>query len=69
MYGLVSSGKSFKIIAGLLHMIAREYTNILVTDWIGAVELGAGEILLTSVDMEGTQKGFDLNLIDECSKK
>ena len=49
---------------------AREYTNILVTDWIEkAVELGAGEILLTSVDMEGTQKGFDLNLIDECSKK
>ena len=24
---------------------------------------------MTSVDMEGTQKGFDLNLIDECSKK
>ena len=25
--------------------------------------LGAGEILITSVDKEGTQKGFDLELI------
>jgi hypothetical protein len=28
-----------------------------------AVELGAGEILLTSVDREGTGKGFDLDLV------
>ncbi|MNN93015.1 Imidazole glycerol phosphate synthase subunit HisF [compost metagenome] len=28
-----------------------------------AAALGAGEILLTSVDQEGTRKGFDLQLI------
>ena len=28
------------------------------------VELGAGEILLTSVDQEGTRKGFDVHLIE-----
>jgi imidazole glycerol-phosphate synthase subunit HisF len=33
--------------------------------WIEeAVERGAGEILLTSVDQEGTQKGFDLELME-----
>lgn len=49
---------------------AREYTNMDVLEWIErAVELGAGEILLTSVDKEGTQKGFDNSLIDIISKK
>lgn len=28
-----------------------------------AVDRGAGEILLTSIDMEGTQRGFDLDLL------
>lgn len=28
------------------------------------VDLGAGEILLTSMDLDGTMKGYDLNLID-----
>lgn len=32
-----------------------------------AVDRGAGEILLTSIDQEGTQKGFDLDLIYACS--
>jgi cyclase len=33
-------------------------------EWVKrAVDLGAGEVLLTSVDMEGTRKGFDLELI------
>ena len=33
-------------------------------DWaLRAVELGAGELLLTSVDREGTRKGFDLDFI------
>jgi cyclase len=31
-------------------------------------ELGAGEILLTSIDREGTWSGFDKNLIDSVSK-
>ena len=28
-----------------------------------AISLGAGEILLTSVDRDGTEKGFDLELV------
>ena len=42
----------------------RERTGKSVLDWVRqAVELGAGEILLTSVDREGTGKGFDLELV------
>ncbi len=38
-------------------------TNILLKDWITRVqELGAGEILLTSMDADGTQNGFDLEM-------
>ena len=39
-----------------------------VTEWVEkVVELGAGEILLTSMDGDGTQKGYDLNLISTIS--
>jgi len=42
----------------------REHTGLDVLEWIErAVDLGAGEILLTSVDREGTRKGFDVDLI------
>ena len=42
----------------------RERTGMDVREWaIRGVELGAGEILLTSVDQEGTTKGFDIDLI------
>lgn len=42
----------------------REYTGVDVVAWCSrAYELGAGEILLTSVDQEGTRKGMDLDLI------
>ncbi len=38
-------------------------TDIKVLDWVKTVEkLGAGEILLTSMDADGTQKGFDIEL-------
>ena len=38
-------------------------TDKKVLDWIKEIEaLGAGEILLTSMDADGTQKGFDLEL-------
>lgn len=38
-------------------------TGIKLLDWIKkAEELGAGEILLTSMDADGTQNGFDLNM-------
>src|SRR5207253_483055 len=39
----------------------RERTGIDVVDWVTrATALGAGEVLLTSVDREGTRKGFDV---------
>ena len=42
----------------------REHTGLDVVEWIEhAVGLGAGEILLTAVDMEGTRKGLDLDLL------
>lgn len=41
----------------------REPTNIDVLDWVREVEeLGAGEIMLTSIDKEGTKSGFDDDL-------
>ncbi len=42
----------------------REKTGINTVDWIKKVQdLGCGEILLTSVDYEGTQNGFDLKFL------
>jgi len=42
----------------------RERTGLDVLEWVRrGVELGAGEILLTSVDREGTRKGFDSQLV------
>ena len=42
----------------------RERTGLDVIEWVKrGVALGAGEILLTSVDKEGTRKGFDLPLL------
>jgi cyclase len=41
----------------------RTPTGIDAIEWaIRAVELGAGEILLTSMDRDGTREGFDLHL-------
>jgi cyclase len=42
----------------------RERTGLDVIEWAQrAVELGAGEILLTSVDQEGTREGYDVALV------
>ena len=42
----------------------REPTGLDVFEWIKkSVNLGAGEILLTSIDNEGTRKGFDTKLM------
>lgn len=42
----------------------REKTGLDVVRWVAdAVKLGAGEILLTSVDREGTRRGFDCRLV------
>lgn len=47
----------------------RERTGLDVLAWVmQGVEFGAGEILLTSVDREGTRQGFDLELIKAVSK-
>ncbi|GAA5088128.1 imidazole glycerol phosphate synthase subunit HisF [Chryseobacterium ginsengisoli] len=41
----------------------REKTDLKTLDWAKKVEeLGAGEILLTSMDGDGTKKGFDLRI-------
>ena len=41
----------------------REPTGLDVIEWAQKVEyLGAGEIMLTSIDKEGTKKGFDIEL-------
>ncbi len=43
--------------------LGREHTGLDVLDWAQqACELGAGEILLTSVDQDGTRRGFDVEL-------
>ncbi len=42
----------------------RERSGIDAVEWARrGVELGAGEILITSIDKEGTRKGFDLPLV------
>lgn len=41
----------------------REHSGLDVVEWAKqAVSLGAGEVLLTSIDQEGTRRGFDLDL-------
>jgi cyclase len=41
----------------------REQTGINAVDWARqAAALGAGEVLVTSIDREGTRKGFDVEL-------
>lgn len=47
----------------------REPTGLDAVKWIQqAVEKGAGEILLTSVDKEGTRQGYDEELLEAVSK-
>jgi imidazole glycerol-phosphate synthase subunit HisF len=47
----------------------REDAKICALDWAREVEeRGAGEILLTSIDREGTGEGYDLELIKQISK-
>ena len=47
----------------------RERSGCDVLEWVAeAVDRGAGEILLTSVDREGTRKGFDIDLLRAVSQ-
>lgn len=42
----------------------REQTGLDVIEWVKrGIAMGAGEVLLTSVDREGTRKGFDVALV------
>ncbi len=48
----------------------REKTGLEVIDWVKkGIDLGAGEILLTSVDKEGTRKGFDTMLVKSVTEQ
>ena len=47
----------------------RTKTNLNVIKWAQkCVELGAGEILLTSMDKDGTKDGYDLELMEQVTK-
>ena len=47
----------------------RERTNKDLFEWVKeCIDRGAGEIFLTSIDNEGTKRGFDLSLISQVSK-
>ena len=47
----------------------RNNSNIKVKDWVKVVEdMGAGEILLTNIDTEGTGKGLDIDFIKDITK-
>lgn len=47
----------------------REYTGVEVFEWAQRIaDLGAGEIVITSIDYEGTGAGFDLNLVAKISE-
>ena len=48
----------------------RERTGLDVAQWAETgAKLGAGEIFVTSVDQEGTRKGFDCELVAEITKR
>lgn len=47
----------------------RERTNIDVVEWVKkAIKLGAGEIMLTSIDQDGTHNGYDIDLIKKITE-
>jgi len=59
------NNKSWKV----LTENGRESTELNAYDWaLQLQELGIGELMLTSVDMEGTKKGFDIEIIDQISR-
>ncbi len=47
----------------------REKTGIEVLEWAKrGIDLGCGEIMLTSIDQDGTKKGFDIDLLEKMSE-
>jgi imidazole glycerol-phosphate synthase subunit HisF len=56
-------GRSTVMVSG-----GREETPLEAVEWVRRLEsLGAGEILLTSMDRDGTEQGYDLPLLREAS--
>lgn len=48
----------------------REKRDLTVTEWVREVErLGAGEILLTSMDADGTKDGYDIPLLKKVTEQ
>jgi cyclase len=46
----------------------REETGVDVIEWAKKLEqLGAGELMVTSIDQDGTKKGFDMELVKQIS--
>lgn len=47
----------------------RERTGVDVINWVKqAIELGVGEIMLTSIDFDGTKKGYDMELVKKVTE-
>ncbi len=47
----------------------RENTGLEAVSWIKhCVELGAGEVVLNSIDTDGVKKGFDIEMLDAVSR-
>ncbi len=48
----------------------REETGLDVIEWAERlVDLGIGELIITSIDQEGTKQGFDMDLVDKICEK
>lgn len=48
----------------------REKTNLNLNEWVDEIiSRGAGEILFCSIDRDGTEKGFDINILNFLKKK
>ena len=48
----------------------REPSKYLLEEWLDIIqEMGSGEIVLTSIDQEGTKKGFDVDLVNFASTR
>jgi len=48
----------------------REPSKYLLEEWLDIIqEMGSGEIVLTSIDQEGTKKGFDNDLVNFASTR
>lgn len=47
----------------------REHSGVDVFEWVkNGVELGAGEILISSIDQDGTRRGYDLDLVKKIAE-